>query len=170
MLQPPRAFVRFFRSGVVQRAAAAQLAKCRCGVQLASLIPEGRESLVRLLNFTLKMDASARIAATFSLGAFHTAAVMRPSPDELPLVHTFGRGFHGQLGVGGYDSSSAPVAAALRESGGAASTPRLVACGASHCAAVTSSGELFTWRALARLSPPITSTHPHSSSPSPTIS
>lgn len=61
-------------------------------------------------------------------------------------LYTFGRGFHGQLGQGGYDDSAAPAAVTLAETGFAdPSAVETISCGASHCAALDPDGVLLTW-------------------------
>ena len=61
-------------------------------------------------------------------------------------LYTFGRGFHGQLGQGGYDDSAKPAAVRLVGSGFADPTAvETVSCGASHCAALDPDGVLVTW-------------------------
>lgn len=61
-------------------------------------------------------------------------------------LYTFGRGFHGQLGQGGYDDASAPAAVSLSNTGFADPTAvESISCGASHCAALDPDGVLLTW-------------------------
>ena len=62
-------------------------------------------------------------------------------------LYTFGRGFHGQLGQGGYDDAARPHAVSLAGVAGLADPSALetVRCGASHCAALTPDGTLLTW-------------------------
>jgi len=62
-------------------------------------------------------------------------------------LYTFGRGFHGQLGQGGYDDAARPHAVSLAGVAGIADPSALetVRCGASHCAALTPDGTLLTW-------------------------
>lgn len=61
-------------------------------------------------------------------------------------LYTFGRGFHGQLGQGGYDDSARPNVVNLAGVGVAdPSALETVRCGASHCAALSPDGVLLTW-------------------------
>ena len=62
-------------------------------------------------------------------------------------MYTFGRGFHGQLGQGGYDDAAAPAAVSFGAEAGIKDTTAIesVSCGASHCAAVDPDGVLMTW-------------------------
>ena len=62
-------------------------------------------------------------------------------------MYTFGRGFHGQLGQGGYDDAAAPAAVSFGTEAGIKDTTAIesVSCGASHCAAVDPDGVLMTW-------------------------
>ena len=56
------------------------------------------------------------------------------------------RGFHGQLGQGGYDDAAAPSTVSLAGTGFADPTAvEIVSCGASHCAALDPDGILLTW-------------------------
>jgi len=62
-------------------------------------------------------------------------------------LYTFGRGFHGQLGQGGYDDATRPSAVSLARVTGLADVGAIetIRCGASHCAALDPTGVLFTW-------------------------
>lgn len=65
-------------------------------------------------------------------------------------LFTFGRGFHGQLGLGGYESAPAPTSVALDKVLRDAECEtkeglEVVSCGGSHCAALAPNGRLFTW-------------------------
>ena len=62
-------------------------------------------------------------------------------------LYTFGRGFHGQLGQGGYDDAARPNVVSLAGVAGLADPSALetVRCGASHCAALSPDGVLLTW-------------------------
>ena len=62
-------------------------------------------------------------------------------------LYTFGRGFHGQLGQGGYDDAARPNVVSLEGVAGVADPSALetVRCGASHCAALSPDGVLLTW-------------------------
>ncbi len=73
-----------------------------------------------------------------------------PSQPLGRTLYTFGRGFHGQLGQGGYDDAARPAAVDLGGGGRSlvfsdASAIETVACGSSHCAALDPSGALLTW-------------------------
>ena len=62
-------------------------------------------------------------------------------------MYTFGRGFHGQLGQGGYDDAAAPAAVTFGAEAQIADATAIesVSCGASHCAALDPDGALMTW-------------------------
>jgi len=61
-------------------------------------------------------------------------------------LYTFGRGFHGQLGQGGYDDAASPAAVSLNGVGFADPTAiEVISAGASHCAALDPNGVLLTW-------------------------
>ena len=62
-------------------------------------------------------------------------------------LYTCGRGFHGQLGQGGYDDAARPNVVSLAGVAGLADPSALetVRCGASHCAALSPDGVLLTW-------------------------
>jgi alpha-tubulin suppressor-like RCC1 family protein len=56
-------------------------------------------------------------------------------------LYTFGRGFHGQLGQGGYDDAAGPAVVSLANTGFVdPSAVETVSCGASHCAALDPDG------------------------------
>ena len=60
-------------------------------------------------------------------------------------LYTFGRGFHGQLGQGGYDDATRPSTVSLTGLVTDAGALETVRCGASHCAALDPNGVLLTW-------------------------
>ncbi len=59
-----------------------------------------------------------------------------------PRLCTFGRGFHGQLGRGGYEDAAEPTPVTPFVEAQHITT---VHCGSSHCAALCADGRLFTW-------------------------
>jgi hypothetical protein len=97
----------------VARAAATLLARTENGVRMAALYDGVAVPSVRLLCFQERCLAAARASSALSLGSYHTAAVLRKAGGGPPRLHTFGRGFHGQLGRGGYDNATAPTPVAV---------------------------------------------------------
>ena len=90
-------------------------------------------------------DTDDREIVTPAAAAAARAAAAWKQPHGRTL-YTFGRGFHGQLGQGGYDDSAKPAAVRLVGSGFADPTAvETVSCGASHCAALDPDGVLLTW-------------------------
>lgn len=90
--------------------------------------------------FTEDREAITPAAAA---AAWARAATSQPRGRTL---YTFGRGFHGQLGQGGYDDASVPAAVSLSNTGFADPTAvESISCGASHCAALDPDGVLLTW-------------------------
>ncbi|KAG2498861.1 hypothetical protein HYH03_003053 [Edaphochlamys debaryana] len=123
---------------------------------------EGEHTLA-LLHFVNSQSTAAAQATAVSCGAYHTAALLVPaeiaddpssslSRDCKHSLYTFGRGFHGQLGVGGHDDSSMPKLASLgfrvcsdNPDMEEETMPAVVACGSSHTASISRRGELFMW-------------------------
>lgn len=84
---------------------------------------EGEHTL-SLLHYVNSQSVAAAQATAVSCGAYHTAALLVPaeladdtsantSRDCKHSLYTFGRGFHGQLGVGNHENSSVPRLASL---------------------------------------------------------
>ncbi|GIL46666.1 hypothetical protein Vafri_3601 [Volvox africanus] len=123
---------------------------------------EGEHTL-SLLHFVNSQSVAAAQATAVSCGAYHTAALLVPaeiaddptaiaSRDCKHSLFTFGRGFHGQLGIGTHDSSSLPRLASLgfrvcpdNPDMEEETMPAVVACGSSHTASISRRGELFMW-------------------------
>jgi hypothetical protein len=130
----------------VTRVAASLLANTAHGRRLATLFDACAASPARLLCFEQRCAAAARTAGALSLGAYHTAALLRLDGGP-PTLHTFGRGFHGQLGNGSYDNAAAPTPVTLPEG---ASELASVRCGNSHCAVLCADGTVWTWGLASR--------------------
>ncbi|GFR43779.1 hypothetical protein Agub_g4893 [Astrephomene gubernaculifera] len=123
---------------------------------------EGERTL-SLLHFVNSQSVAAAQATAVSCGAYHTAALLVPaevaddprasaSRDCKHSLYTFGRGFHGQLGVGSHENSSVPRLASLgfracsdNPDMEEETMPAVVACGSSHTASISRRGELFMW-------------------------
>jgi len=97
------------------------------------------EAPLRLLAFSQRVAAARRVGGSLALGAYHSAALLRGAAGAARL-YTFGRGFHGQLGHGGYVDALRPTAVE-------AGVPGVLTlhCGGSHCAALCADGRLYTW-------------------------
>ena len=102
-----------------------------------------RDTCLRLLAFVRRCATAQRHGGAIALGAYHTAAMLRADGSNAPpRLMAFGRGFHGQLGRGGYDDAAEPAAV---EAFAAAGDISDVHCGGSHCAVLCRDGRLFTW-------------------------
>ena len=132
---------------MVARAAATLLARTERGAHLVALSNGATVPLARLLRFQERCAAAARASSALSLGSYHTAAVLRSAAGGPPRLHTFGRGFHGQLGCGGYDNATAPTPVAVPMD---ASVLASVACGSSHSAVLNNDGAMWTWGLASR--------------------
>ncbi|KDD71540.1 hypothetical protein H632_c4831p0, partial [Helicosporidium sp. ATCC 50920] len=126
------------------------------------------ESFVTVLSFVNAQSNAAAQGTAISLGAYHTLALLCPPEEDgqAPAassdysLHSFGRGFHGQLGLGAYACAAEPsrVPSVDRDrrsqSTGPSSAPpapvdtvqlAVVSAGSSHSASISRRGELFTW-------------------------
>ncbi|KDD73205.1 hypothetical protein H632_c2429p0, partial [Helicosporidium sp. ATCC 50920] len=74
------------------------------------------ESFVTVLSFVNAQSNAAAQGTAISLGAYHTLALLCPPEEDgqAPAassdysLHSFGRGFHGQLGLGAYACAAEP--------------------------------------------------------------
>jgi E3 ubiquitin-protein ligase HERC3 len=132
------------------------------------------ETSVTLLNFVGGQSTAAAQGTAVALGTFHTVALMSgagvggasstadgagpssaaaaPAPEY--ALFACGRGFHGQLGGGGYADAAAPARVdaverdrPVRLYAGAPDDVQLavVSAGSSHSASISRRGELYTW-------------------------
>ncbi|KAK3280606.1 hypothetical protein CYMTET_11558 [Cymbomonas tetramitiformis] len=140
----------FSASGIIERVAL-KLLRCTSRGLLIQQTPG--ETAAYLLHFVMQSEQVAVQSKKFALGSFHSA-VLTDCPETLEgALYTFGRGFHGQLGHGGYDNSSVPLRVtldvgskeAVKEEVILDSDLKMVALGGSHCAALTHCGTLYTW-------------------------
>ena len=151
---PPRPLLshRFFSlSDTLSRTSAALLAQARDGAKLtlAFRLP-APESTLRLLAFSERAALAKSTGGLLALGAYHSAAVLHPSAEPSAErtaaspsdLYTFGRGFHGQLGHGGFSDSAVPQRLSRFVAG---MKLRTIHCGGSHCAALSADGKLYTW-------------------------
>jgi E3 ubiquitin-protein ligase HERC3 len=143
-----------------------------------------QDSAISMLRFKDVMERAERTSSLVSLGSFHTVKLGdifdKSSNDEhrasrYTRIQTCGRGFHGQLGGGGYEESAsfnhvdvpeselessfqadedeedeeAKVEDSKNYDGGWFKTTSdsfvQVSAGSSHCAALTKDGKLVTW-------------------------
>ena len=120
------------------------------GAQLAASRQRPARSLftrMRTLAFAESCALAKSSAQAFALGTYHSAAILIPASGAGDAqVHTFGRGFHGQLGRGNtFEDCAAPVPV---QSSGEMDRIVSIHCGGSHCAAVCDAqGQLsvHTW-------------------------
>jgi E3 ubiquitin-protein ligase HERC3 len=137
------------RSGLVLRLAVALLRDMPGGRRLLTVV--GQRSLtgpLRVLEYVHRCAAAQRHGQSFALGTYHSAAMLSPvgvDSKAQARLHTFGRGFHGQLGRGDFEDSSRPVQVRAFET---SLTVVAVHCGGSHCAVVRDAAtgpEVHTW-------------------------
>ena len=137
------------RSGLVLRLAVALIRDMPGGRRLLTVV--GHRSLtgpLRVLEYVHRCALAARHSQTFALGTYHSAAMLRPADGDSEAqakLHTFGRGFHGQLGHGAFEDSSRPIPVRAFET---SLSVVAVHCGGSHCAVVRDAAtgpEVHTW-------------------------
>ena len=122
------------------RVALRQLRAPPAGASLLAVFrPPQAETPLRLLAFFQRCNVARRAGGALALGAYHSAAILR-SAEGAPRLCTFGRGFHGQLGHGGYSDALSPTAVPSEVPG-----LMTVHCGGSHCAALSVDGSVYTW-------------------------
>mmetsp|Transcript_8992 Transcript_8992/g.15604 ORF Transcript_8992/g.15604 Transcript_8992/m.15604 type:complete len:661 (+) Transcript_8992:155-2137(+) len=117
------------------------------------------ETYTMLLQYVNCQSAAAAQATAIACGAYHTSALLIPrhsscTNDKAPRhsLYTFGRGFHGQLGNGGFASQELPSHVTLgfkactdNADNEEETMPAVVACGAHHSTAISRKGELYSW-------------------------
>ena len=119
--------------------------------------PSRSESWMSLLHYLTCSQNAREAEKRVGLGSYHTAFIQESiRPDDTGL-YTCGRGFHGQLGNGKYENQGVPERIELLTSSTSsppsASAPSVdcrepplaIACGSSHNAAISRSGQLYTW-------------------------
>jgi len=115
---------------------------------------KNKETHVLLLHFVNCQSQAAAQGTATAFGAYHSAALLiagekrKCSTSGKDLEHglyTFGRGFHGQLGLGSFESVGSPAHLELTPGLKEPVMPAVVACGSSHTCSISRRGELFTW-------------------------
>ncbi|KAL6768970.1 hypothetical protein ACKKBF_B16950 [Auxenochlorella protothecoides x Auxenochlorella symbiontica] len=162
----------FIKSGITDKVAMHHLSFIPRAKGLKPDFKHG-ESYVTLYAFVTAQSNAAAQGTALALGTYHTVALLSSAADRAAhaeaaeyALHTTGRGFHGQLGLGDYEQRLRPtrVPGVARSagsggagSGGAAAAPSssaaaadavqlaVVAAGSSHTASISRRGELFTW-------------------------
>ena len=155
----------FPHSGITELAARQQL-RGREGPYsaLRKVVPsEGWMQLLRFVELRegagLGCQGSGKGAASrarggsfaMALGSYHSALLWRDGAGTRGRLLTAGRGFHGQLGQDSYDNCSSHNEVEFWDYEGdnqltdGHDDVEVVACGASHSAAVTRSGAIYTW-------------------------
>ena len=145
----------FMQSGVVERVATALLPTAPRSWAL-TLAP--RDSRLKAMHHCTFSERAERCAATVSLGAYHSACVIAQDNGQRNVVATFGRGFHGQLGDGGFESRFAPgfvdvtkreldefEQRALERDGEESMGVDTISLGGSHNVALTKRGDVVSW-------------------------
>ena len=139
---------------------------------MKQLIPRENETDTMILEFLKRSSRARSLACKIGLGSYHSAFLLRTpkcgnsgeehscadkSVESRALLHTCGRGFHGQLGHGDFDRVGDPTvvraAVSIDEPGSSSATTNLeimkslvaVACGGNHTCALTKDGKLLTW-------------------------
>ncbi|MEW5306216.1 MAG: hypothetical protein WDW38_009071 [Sanguina aurantia] len=120
-----------------------------------------KERNLTLLHFVTSQAAAAAQATAVACGAYHSAVLLVPSDttsssegktSSVHSLYTFGRGFHGQLGTGNFESHSSPQPTSLgfracwdSPDWEEETMPAVVAGGNHHSASISRRGELFMW-------------------------
>jgi len=150
----------FTASGIVERVAEAKLVAAPRGEIMAQLLGE-RDSCLKALHHCVFAERAERAASNVSLGAFHTACVVKSEDAQAQgkSIVTFGRGFHGQLGLGSFESQLSPTALTFGDDLGAKIDENSengsrrqnfrgidsITLGAAHCVALAEDGGVISW-------------------------
>lgn len=143
----------FMKTGITDEIARMKL---RDIPRARGLKPEKRhkETHVLLLHFVNCQSQAAAQGTALAFGSYHSASLLikndtrRCATTGKLLEHglyTFGRGFHGQLGLGDYETAGTPMRLELSTDPADVVMPAVVACGSSHTGSISRRGELFTW-------------------------
>ena len=148
---------RYFNaSGIVERVATALLPTAPRADMLC-LFPQ--DSRLKAMHHCEFSERAERAAASLSLGAHHSACLIDKGDGTRSTIATFGRGFHGQLGQGGFESSHTPVYVEFSKSmfytyidsdddeqyHKSFSHVDSISLGGSHNVALTDRGEIASW-------------------------
>ena len=97
----------FNASGIVERVAGARM---EFVPRAAALMLTKRDSYLKAWHHCTFSERAERAAGNVSLGQFHTACVTGNESDTTGMVvSTFGRGFHGQIGDGSFETRAVPT-------------------------------------------------------------
>jgi len=139
----------FNSSGIVERVAAARLEQVP---RADALVLTKQDSYLKAWHHCTVSELAERAAGNVSLGQFHSACVVAEGEglDGGKTIATFGRGFHGQLGLGSYDNHASPAFVRLGQS--VAMQGELdfegvdsIAVGGSHCVVLSRNGGVVSW-------------------------
>jgi len=143
----------FVKTGITESVARKKLKEIP---RARGLRPEKRhrETDVLLLHFLNSQSQAAAQATAISFGAYHSVSLLvegesrkcpKLSTDLDHSLYTFGRGFHGQLGQGNFETLSCPTRVGLSNGSSDGILPAVVMCGSNHSGSISRRGELFTW-------------------------
>ena len=97
----------FNASGIVERVAGARM---EFVPRATALMLTKRDSYLKAWHHCTFSERAERAAGNVSLGQFHTACVTGNESDTTGMVvSTFGRGFHGQIGDGSFETRAVPT-------------------------------------------------------------
>lgn len=142
----------FNASGIIERVAAARLERVP---RADALVLTKRDSYLKAWHHCTVSEQAERASANVSLGQFHTACVVTDAEGDKvgTTIATFGRGFHGQLGLGSYDNHAAPAFVRMGDElarGHDSDDEHFegvdsIALGGSHCVALSRDGGVISW-------------------------
>ncbi|KAG1660841.1 hypothetical protein FOA52_008952 [Chlamydomonas sp. UWO 241] len=113
------------------------------------------ETSLALLNFVNCQSAAAAQATAVACGGYHTSALLiqrETCGSSRHGLYTFGRNFHGQLGIPGFEDQRSPTPISLgfrpcqdNVDAEEETMPAVVAFGSHHSTCISRRGELFSW-------------------------
>ena len=145
----------FIDTGITEQIARHHLKGVARAKGLMPMLNKG-ETHVTLLEFVQGQSAAAAQSTAVGMGSYHTVGLLSTegSDSQKYGMYAFGRGFHGQMGNGQFNSYQSPVLIEtvqkhepVRLYDESRDNVRLavVHAGSCHNAAISRRGELFTW-------------------------
>jgi len=145
----------FIESGITEQVARHHLKSI---LRAKGMIPsfDKGESYVMLLDFMRNQSAAAAQGTAVSMGSYHSLCLFYRDQGAMPEygMHSFGRGFHGQLGRGDHEAVNTPSSVEVLEANALVDLYKdnpgnirlaVVHAGSNHSIAVSRKGEVFTW-------------------------